>query len=208
MRGLVLALLLQNPQAVYEGAVRDFEAGRFADSASGFDRLVALSPGSEPDLWQRGLAQYYAGQFKQCRAQFELHRAVNPADVENAAWHFLCVAAVEGKDKARASLLPVGDDARRPMREVYEMFQGRRSPDEVLAAGRGSLEGEFFSRLYAGLYLYASGETERAARLMAEAAQDRYKGGGYMHMVARVHRDHAARGAGGLPKPSPRDRKR
>ena len=59
---------------------------------------------------------------------------MNPADVENAAWHFLCVARQEGAEKARAALLPVGADPRVPMREVYEMFRGRLEPSAVIAA--------------------------------------------------------------------------
>mgnify|MGYP000446850332 CR=1 FL=1 len=38
------------------------------------------------------------------RKLFELHRSVNPQDVENAAWHFLCAARVDGLEKARAQL--------------------------------------------------------------------------------------------------------
>jgi hypothetical protein len=38
---------------------------------------------------------------------FYAGRTVNPNDVENAAWHFLCVARAESPEKARAALLPV-----------------------------------------------------------------------------------------------------
>ena len=59
---------------------------------------------------------------------------MNPDDVENAAWHFLCVARAESPAKARAALLPVGPDARVPMREVYQMFRGTLTPEQVLSA--------------------------------------------------------------------------
>src|SRR5688572_14783931 len=80
------------PQDVFDRAVTDFERGRVAESAAGFDELVKLAPASAPQLWQRGIALYYAGRYKDCRTQFESHRTVNPNDVENAVWHFLCVA--------------------------------------------------------------------------------------------------------------------
>src|SRR5262245_44962357 len=81
-----------SPQEVLERAVADFERGRVTESATGFDNLVKLRPDVTPQLWQRGIALYYAGRYKDCRAQFESHRTVNPNDVENAVWHFLCVA--------------------------------------------------------------------------------------------------------------------
>src|SRR5215471_20398180 len=122
------------PQATFDRAVADFEAGRVTEAAEGFDRVARLLPDQAPQLWQRGIALYYAGRYKDCRAQFESHRTVNPDDVENAAWHFACVARAESADKAKAALLPVGPDSRRPMREIYQMFQGRMTPQQVLSA--------------------------------------------------------------------------
>src|SRR6266850_577824 len=113
------------PQAIFDRAVADFQSGRIAESAAGFDALAKLVPTDAPQLWQRGIALYYARRYQDCRAQFESHRTVNPDDVENAAWHFLCVARAESPERARAALLPVGPDARVPMREVYQMFRGR-----------------------------------------------------------------------------------
>src|SRR4029078_7815766 len=94
---------------------------------------------------RRGIALYYAGRYADCRRQFESHRSVNPDDVENAAWHFLCVARAASPEKARAALLPVGPDARVPMREVYEMFRGALTPDRVLAAAGSRLDGQFYA---------------------------------------------------------------
>lgn len=178
----------QDLRQILDRAVEAFAAGRIAESVQGFDRLAALDPEGASHLWQRGIAQYYGGRHRECRAQFEQHRTVNPADVENAAWHFLCVARAESPEKARAALLPVGRDARVPMREVYEMFRGALTPAQVLAAGQG-LEGEFYAQLYVGLYYEAIGEAARSREHIALAAADRYeRAGGYMHMVARVHR--------------------
>ena len=80
-----------------------FRLGRIEESLADFDRVVELEPEREPGLWQRGIAQYYAGRFEACARQFVVHRTVNPNDVENAAWHYLCVAAIEGVERARRS---------------------------------------------------------------------------------------------------------
>lgn len=178
----------ENPEVVYDRAVADFERGRVVESAAGFDNLVKLVPGSEPRLWQRGIAQYYAGRYRECRAQFELHRTVNPNDVENAVWHFLCVARAENPEKAKSALLPVGPDSRVPMREVYDMFRGVRTPEQVLAAGGSTSSGQFFARLYVGLYYEALGNKKLALEHITAAADERFApAGGYMHTVAKVH---------------------
>ena len=177
----------QSPREVMATAVEDFRAGRVQQSAAGFDRLAALLPDQAPELWQRGIAQYYAGRFRDCRDMFISHRTVNPADVENAAWHFLCAARVESPEAARRQILPVGPDPRVPMREVYQMFQGRATPAQVLAAAGSDPSAQFFGRLYVGLYLEATGDAAGAREQIAIAAEDRYaRVGGYMHDVARV----------------------
>jgi lipoprotein NlpI len=182
-----------NPQLVMDQAVRDFEAGRIEEAAGGFDRVVMLVPDAEPILWQRGIVLYYAGRYQDCREQFELHRTVNPDDVENAVWHFMCVSRLEGPPRARELLLPVGQDPRRPMPEIYGMFAGETTPDEVLAAVEDAAEGSsarFYAALYVGLYHHVHGEDEAARRFLGEAAGDRFvrAGGGMdMNMVARVH---------------------
>jgi tetratricopeptide (TPR) repeat protein len=176
------------PQAIFDRAVADFRSGRIAESAAAFDSLAQLLPDRAPGLWQRGIALYYAGRYKDCRAQFESHRTVNPNDVENAAWHFACVARGETPEQARAALLPVGPDSRKPMREIYQMLRGTLTPEQVLAVAGGQLESEFYAHLYLGLYFEALGNSGRALEHITAAAADRYAAaGGYMHTVARVH---------------------
>jgi lipoprotein NlpI len=186
-----LAGLLQqaaNPRAVLDRAITDFRGGRITESVAGFDSLAKMVPEYAPELWQRGIALYYAGRYKDCRAQFESHRTVNPNDVENAAWHFLCVAREESPAKAKAALLPVGPDSRVPMRQVYEMFRGDLTPEQVLKAGGTRPDSEFYAQLYVGLYYEATGNNARAREHIAAAAADRFAAsGGYMHDVARVH---------------------
>ena len=127
-----------------------------------FDKVAKLLPGYAPQLWQRGIALYYAGRYQDCRAQFESHRTVNPDDVENAAWHFLCVARAESPARAKAALLPVGADSRVPMRQIYQMFKGEMRPEQMLASAGATPEGQFYAHLYAGLYFEATGNRERA----------------------------------------------
>jgi lipoprotein NlpI len=177
-----------SPQAIFDRAVADFEGHRIGESVAGFDKLAAQVPRLAPQLWQRGIALFYAGRYKDCRVQFESHRTVNPADVENAAWHFMCAAKADSPQAARAAILPVGADPRKPMREIYEMFRGTLSPEQVLAAAGVQPESQFYAHLYLGLYFDVIGDARRALEHIRIAAEERYAPvGGYMHTVARVH---------------------
>jgi lipoprotein NlpI len=178
----------QKTRTLLDRAVASFAAGRVVQSVAEFDELARLVPDQAPYLWQRGIAQYYAGRYRDCRAQFESHRTVNADDVENAAWHFLCVARAESMASARAALLPVGPDPRVPMRQIYQMFRGELSPEQVLAAAGTRPDGQFYAHLYVALYAEAAGDRARTLEQLKSAADSRYATvGGYMHMVARVH---------------------
>ena len=178
----------ERPQEILDRAMADFKSSRIKESVAGFDRVAHLAPNFAPQLWQRGIALYYVGRYKDCRRQFESHRKVNPNDVENAAWHFLCVARAESPEKAKAALLPVGPDSRVPMAEIYQMFRGSLTPEQVLAAAGSRLESQFCAHLYVGLYYEAIGDKSRVLEHISAAAQDRFaEAGDYMHTVARVH---------------------
>ena len=183
--GLVIAA--QQPQDILDRAVADFVRGRIAESAAGFDQVVKLAPAVAPQLWQRGIALYYAGRYDDCREQFELHRTVNPNDVENAAWHFLCVARAESPAKARAALLPVGPDARVPMRQIYEMFRGALTPEDVLAGGRSAAAGAVLCPpVRRPVFRSDAATTDGRSSTSRLAAADRYAdAGGYMHTSPR-----------------------
>ncbi len=158
--------------------------GRVRRAGEGGARPSRLSSGSAASRCTTPAAT------SDCRRQFESHRTVNPDDVENAAWHFLCVARAESPERARAALLPVGPDSRVPMRQVYEMFRGKL--DARAGAGRGRLAARAVSstrNLYLGLVLRGD---RRRARARASTSRwprsERFAAaGGYMHMVARVH---------------------
>lgn len=96
----------QSPQQLMDSGIADLLAGDCEAALEKLDQVVAMEPASEPYLWQRGIAQYLTGNFDAGRKQFELHRTVNPNDVENATWHFLCVSATEGPSAARKVFLP------------------------------------------------------------------------------------------------------
>ena len=172
-----------------------FKLGHIEGSIADFDRAIELNPGQEPHHWQRGISYYYAGLFEKGRDQFQSHQQVNANDVENAVWHFLCGARLEGAEKARQSLLNIEGDRRVPMMEIYRLFKGEGTIDEVMRAARaGDSDPEvrnrqlFYAHLYLGLYHEALGDETEARRHLVLAAE-RYPVKHYMGDVARVHAD-------------------
>ena len=169
----------------------NFKAGHFKESVADFDRVLALVPTQAPYHWQRGISLYYAGRFADGRKQFESHRTVNPNDVENSAWHFLCGARESSVTNARALMIAVGTDGRIPMAEIDALYRGTGTVEAVLAAARkpgGALAQEalFYANLYLGLYFEVLGETVKAHTHLFIAAADP-TATHYMGDVARVH---------------------
>ena len=111
--------------------------------------------------------------------------------MENAAWHFLCAARESGVTNARAAMLTVGPDGRIPMKEVYALYRGKGSVEEVLAAAGPATDnwrrdGLFYAHLYLGLYFEALGDGAKAREHITKAANG-FSMSHYMGDVARVH---------------------
>ena len=181
----------QSPQALVELAESEFDAGRIEESVAAFDRLAALVPSVAPTLWQRGIGLYILGRYPDCAAQFASFYAEDPGDLENATWHFLCVARAQSVDRARAGLLKAGPDPRVLRQQIYEMLAGQRTPDQLLdLAGKSVGLVQFYGHLYVGLYMDASGDQAAAIEHLTTAANERYDAyGGFMNVVARVYVD-------------------
>jgi lipoprotein NlpI len=193
--GKVIEIAPDNLPAYQRRGEALFRLGRFRESVADFDQVIRLDPSREPHHWQRGISLYYAGEYARGARQFEAHRAVNPDDVENAAWHFLCVAREGGVEAARRSLIPVRHDGRVPMMRVHELLAGKATPADVLAAagagdpppGAEAMKRRlFYAHLYIGLYHEAAGDAEKAREHILLAAGE-YADDDYMSDVARAH---------------------
>jgi len=180
------------PDAYYRRGRSHFCAGKVRESVADFDKYVELAPELESRQWERGISYYYAGEFAKGAKQFELYQTYHNQDVENSAWRCLCVARTEGVEKAQANMLPIDEDRRIPMMQIYDLYRGKKKPEDVIAtAEAGNPIGPelnqrlFYAHLYIGLWHEAAGRADKAKEhiLLAE----KHKIGHYMWDVAHVH---------------------
>lgn len=169
-----------------------FKAGKVPEAVKDFDQVNEVEPTFAPYNWQRGIALYFAGRYADGRKQFESHQTVNPHDVENAVWHFLCTAKELNVERARARLIPIEGDDRVPMAEIHRLFAGQSTPEKVLAAVQADGETRevtrqqrFYAHLYLALYFDATGNKVRVASEL-RACQPFGNPGDFMADVARV----------------------
>lgn len=171
-----------------------FKLAKIAESLADFDAYIEKVPQAAAAHWQRGLTLYYADKFAEGVKQFTTSDKAEPEDVENAIWHFLCNARVQGIDKARGEFFKVKADPRGTyMMTIYKMFKGEAKPEDVFKAaesGEGSKDPEqirrFYAHYYVGMFLEATGEAKKSYDEL-KTAHDKYPIGHYMMDVARVH---------------------
>jgi lipoprotein NlpI len=171
--------------------------GKVAAAVRTFDRYLEHEPEEMRGLWQRGIALYFIADYKRAAKQFEEHRKVNSNDVENAAWHFLCIAKADSFDKARQMVLPAPGDPRAPMEEVLQMLTTGNTAPINQRVNRLPVDSEaragaaFYGDFYLGLYADAKGDRKKAHELLSRAAEDAPHH--YMGDIARVYAKHLAK---------------
>lgn len=165
------------PELYYARGCENFFAGNFRASVNDFDKLIELDPSRRQSLWERGVSQYFAGDYSDGAQQFVDYQSYHDQDVENSAFRYLCVVKAEGPKKAQETLLPIENDTRPGLMEVFQLYQGKATPQEVLdQMAKSELTGEaaagyrFYTLLYVGLYHDAHGNDALAAKYLKQAA--------------------------------------
>lgn len=197
-----------------------FKLGHVRESIEDFNHELKLAPSGRAGHWMRGLSFFYAGLFLDGQRQFEIHQTVNANDVENAVWHFLCTAKASGIEKAEANYMPIKGDSRVPMMEIYKLYGGKGTLEEVMeavvAGDPRQLElrnRRFFAHLYLALYFDVKSD-KKSMRKHIDLAIGDYAQKHYMGDVARVHKmmlegklSHQNKFKPTKPKPAPQAKK-
>ena len=178
-----------------------FFLGKFMESVADYDRMVELDAMQDTSHWRRGIALFYAEQCEQAAGQFERYHSFDNIDRENGIWRYLSQVKAYGRERARQDLLKYEKDDREPFPDVYRLFAGTITPDEILqhitAARVDDSEREkrlFYAHLYIGLNCAVEDQPAAAREHLAKAAVNTWAGSAgygprYMQHVARLHRD-------------------
>jgi lipoprotein NlpI len=175
--------------------------GKFAEAVADYDRMIERNPAISASHWRRGIALFYDGKYKEAAKQFEIYHSFDNVDRENGIWRYLSQVKAYGREKAREGLLKYEKDDREPFPDVYKMFSGDLTGDEVLKrindAKISPQEKEkrlFYAELYVGLNEYVNDHPVLAQKHLKQAAENRWGaqaggGPGWMWHVARLHHD-------------------
>lgn len=180
------------------GDVRFF-LGDFKAAVADYNKMVELEPELDSGHWRRGIAWFYTGEYEKAAGQFERYHSFDNVDRENGIWRYLCQYKAFGVEKAREGLLKYEKDDREPFGDVYRLFQGTVTSEELLSKIReakiSDAEREkrlFYAELYVGLNDAVEGRTDSAREHLSAAAKNTWPGQSgygphYMNQVARLH---------------------
>jgi len=129
---------------------------RFAEAETSYRRMVELDPALDASHWRLGIACFFADHPQAGADQFEKYHSFDSVDRENGIWRYFCHYRASGKDMARKQLLRYDKDDRPPFREVYQLFQGTLTAEDVLKTASATSpptrqQRLFYSQLYVGL---------------------------------------------------------
>lgn len=172
--------------------------GDFASAEADYRSMVELKPELDVSHWRLGIAMYYAGHPDQAAAQFDKYNTFDNVDRENGIWRYLSHHKAFGQEKAREQLLKYEKDDRPPFKEVYQLFEGKITAEEILSSVPATLEVEaknsrlFYANLYIGLNHAAEGRQADARNALQKATENPWPrkagyGPNYMWHVGRLH---------------------
>jgi lipoprotein NlpI len=176
-----------------------FFRGEFDQALADYERMIEVDPRKEASHWRRGIAAFYAGDYTKAARQFERYHSFDDVDRENGIWRYFAQAKAQSVDRARANLLKYKQTDREPFPAVYQLFQGKTTPEAIFAAieradvDAQELQGRrFYAELYVGLDHALHGRDQEARQHLARAVANpwpRQAGYGptYMWHVGRVH---------------------
>jgi len=170
-----------------------------AEAVADYEKMVEQDPSLEKSHWRRGIAYFYAGNYEKAARQFEIYDTFDNVDRENGIWRYFSQYKAYGRDKAREGLLKYAKDDREPFPDVYQLFEGKKTPEQILEkiSSAQISEGEremrrFYAHLYIGLNFVVDGKRDEAVTQLRKAVANTWGpkagfGPEYMWHVGRLH---------------------
>ena len=171
--------------------------GHYAAAVTDYQAMIRLNSRLDASHWRLGIALFFDGKPESAAAQFDKYHSFDDVDRENGIWRYLSHFKAYGAEKARAELLRYAKDDRPPFPEVYQLFEGKLTNEEVMAAIPGTPASEasqslrFYSNLYIGMNEVVNGRIDSGNRNLLEAVLNPWPrtagyGPSYMWHVARL----------------------
>lgn len=171
--------------------------GEFAKAETDYLEMVKLKPDVDASHWRLGIAMFFADHPKDAARQFDKYNSFDNVDRENGIWRYLSHYRAFGKEEARRQLLRYEKDDRPPFKEVYQLFDGGMTADEVLKAIPAELpipsrdSRLFYSHLYIGMNQVVEGNANDAKISLRKATLNSWPrkagfGPDYMWHVGRL----------------------
>ena len=176
-----------------------FYLGHFDQALADYNKMVELNPAIDTSHWRKGIAAFYAGKYDAAAGQFDRYHSFDNVDRENGIWRYLSHFKSKGAEAARKQLLKYEKDDREPFGDVYRLFEGKITGNEIIEkikqAELAATEKEkrlFYANLYIGLNEAVQGNQKTARIHLTQAAQNSWPasagyGPHYMWRVALVH---------------------
>lgn len=191
----------QNPEEVSNYSRRgdaQFFLGRFEEALADYDQMIVLNPNLERSHWRRGIAAWFSGEYELGAEQFGKYHSFDAVDRENGLWKFLCDARASDIETARAQMLVYQEDDRASLPDVYRMYAGELTPEELLESIHdGGFDDAdldrrlFYAELYVGFFYWVQDDVDQArahldACLRTTFGREAGYGPKYMWHVARL----------------------
>ncbi|MFP6584440.1 MAG: hypothetical protein VCD00_18045 [Candidatus Hydrogenedentota bacterium] len=169
-----------------------FRLGRFEEAIKDYDTSIQFKwPHDDNSCWERGLAQYYAGDFQAGAEQFVRYHRVGALDIENGIWRFLCIAEAEGIEKARAMILHYPRKMRNPFPSLLDLYLGEGKSEAVLEEANRDVTSEeerttnaFNAHYYLAKYYDITDQTTLARTHIQKALE--YRIPHFMYACAQI----------------------
>ena len=171
--------------------------GEFEHAESDYVQMIRLKPELDASHWRLGIAMFFAGHPEKAAQQFDKYNSFDDVDRENGIWRYLSHYRAFGREEARRQLLRYEKDDRPPFKEVYQLFDGgltaddvlRAIPDDLAATDRDSRM--FYSHLYIGMNQVVESKTAAAKASLRNATLNSWPrkagfGPAYMWHVGRL----------------------